>query len=243
MGINPPPVPELADTILQAYFRYRSAVLPSVPHPRYKDIAEKVLAAGGSAPGHNGIPYEAYQQGVELVTEALSLAVLAAHHDPAVLDVMLGPTVDLFLWIPKKARADRTDGQRPLQLPTCFRKLFGSVITEVVAPQVEPKFSEWQASVKGGSCAGNISGAFEHLGGFDEPVHGPRGALWCGVLGEAAEGAEAAYAHAGKAGLRACPAVGGGTGGPEQGLRTDGHGLVAQGHGRMEVPGVGAEGL
>ena len=200
-------MPELADTILQAYFRYRSAVLPSVPHPRYKDIAEKVLAAGGFAPGHNGIPYEAYHQGVELVTEALTLAVLAAHHDPAVLDVMLGPNVDLLLWIPKKAGADRTDGQRPLQLPTCFRRLFGSVITEMVAPQVEPKFSEWQASVKGGSCAGNISGAFEHLGGFDEPVHGPRGALWCGVLGEAAEGAEAACAHAGRAGLRACPAV------------------------------------
>ena len=56
----------------------------------------------------------------------------------------------------------------------------------MVAPQIEPKFSEWQASVKGGSCARNISGAFEHLGGFDEPVHGPRGTLWCGVLGEAA---------------------------------------------------------
>ena len=202
-----PPVPGFADTILQANFRDRSAVLPSVPRPRYKDIAAKVLAAGGPAPGHNGVPYEAYHQGVELVTEALSLAVLAVHHDPAVLDVMLGPNVDLLLWIPKKAGADRADGQRPLQLPTCFRRLFGSVITEMVAPQVEPKFSEWQASVKGGSCAENISGAFEHLGGFDEPVHGPRGALWHGVLGEAVEGAEAACAHAGRAGLRACPAV------------------------------------
>ena len=206
MGVDPP-VPGFADTILQAYFRDRSAVLPSVPRPRFEDIAAKVLAAGGSAPGHNGVPYEAYHQGVELVTEALSLAVLAVHHDPAVLDVMLGPNVDLLLWIPKKADADRADGQRPLHLPTCFRRLFGSVITEIVAPQVEPKFSEWQAAVKGGSCAENISGAFEHLGGFDELVHGPRGALWCGVLGEAVEGAEATCAHAGSAGLRACPAV------------------------------------
>ena len=202
-----PPVPEFADTTLRAYFRDRGAVLPDVPRPLSRDIAEKVLAAGGSAPGHNGVPYEAYHQGVELVTEALSLAVLAAHHGPAVLDVMLGPNVDLLLWIHKKAGADRPDGQRPLRLPTCFRRLFGRVITAMVAPQVEPRFSEWQALVKGGSCARNISGAFEHLGGFDEPVHKPRGTLWRGVLGEAAEGAEAACAHAGRAGLRTCPAV------------------------------------
>ena len=74
-----PPVPELANTIVQAYFRDRDAALPDVPRPCSRDIAEKVLAAGGSAPEHNGIPYEAYHQGVELVTEALTLAVLAAH--------------------------------------------------------------------------------------------------------------------------------------------------------------------
>ena len=213
-----PPVPELADTILQAYFRDRDAALPDVPHPCSRDIAKKVLAAGGSAPGHNGIPYEAYHQGIELVTETLTLAVLAAHHDPAVLDVMLGPNVDLLFWIPKKAGADRPDGQRPLQLPKCFRRLFGSVVTAMVAPQVELRFSEWQASVKGGSCAKKIFRALEHLGGSDEPVHGPAGTLWGGVLGDAAEGAEAACAQAGRAGLRMCPAV--------VRLRADGHGLA-----------------
>ena len=45
--------------------------------------------------------YEVYHQGAELVAEALSMAVLAAHHDPAVLETMLGPNVDLLLWIPK----------------------------------------------------------------------------------------------------------------------------------------------
>ena len=206
-----PPMLEFADTILEAYFRDRSASLPDVPRPSSRDIAGAghVLAAGGSAPGHNGIPYEAYHQGAELVTEALALAVLAAHHDPAVLDTMLGPNMDLLLllWIPKKAGADRPDGQRPLHLPTCFRRLFGSVITSMVAPQVEPRSSEWQVSVKGGSCARNITSAFEHLGGFDEPVHSPAGTLWKGVLGDAAEGAEAACVHAGKSNLRACPAV------------------------------------
>ena len=177
-------MPEFADAILQAYFRGRDAELPGVPNPCPRDVAGKVLAAGGSAPGYNGVPYEAYHQGVELVTEALSLAVLAAHHDPAVLDVMLGPNVDLLLWIPKKAGADRPDGQRPLQLPTCFRRLFGSVLTAMVAPTIEPRFSEWQASVRGGSCARNISRAFEHLAGYDEPVHAPRGTLWRDVLGE-----------------------------------------------------------
>ena len=62
-------MPGLAGTILQAYFRGRSAELPDVPRPRYEDIAAKVLAAGGSAPGHNGVPYEAYRQCVELVTQ------------------------------------------------------------------------------------------------------------------------------------------------------------------------------
>ena len=172
-----------------------------------KNIAGHVLAVSGSAPGHNGIPYEAYHQGVEPVTEALAQAVLAAHHDPPVLDVTLGPNVDLLLWIPKKAGADRPDGQRPLQLPICFRRLFGSVISSMVAPQVEPRFSERQASVKGGNCAENITGAFEHLGGFDEPAHSPAGPLWRGVLGDAAEGAEAACARARKSSLRACPAM------------------------------------
>ena len=172
-----PPMPELADTILGAYFLDRSASLPDVPRPCSRDIAGHVLAAGGSAPRHNGIPYEAYHQGVELVTDALALAVPAAHHDPAVLDKMLGPSVDLLLWILKKAGADRPDVQRPLQLPTCFWTLSGSVVTSMVAPQVEPRFSEWQASVKGCSCARNTTSAFEHLGGFDEPVHGPAGAL------------------------------------------------------------------
>ena len=202
-----PLVPNFADTILRAYFRGRSAGLPDTPDPCPRAVAGKVLEAGGSAPGYNGVPYEAYHQGVELVAEALSLAVLAAHHDPAVLDVMLGPNVDLLLWIPKKAGADRPDGQRPLQLPTCFRRLFGSVLTAMVAPQIEPKFSEWQASVRGSSCARNISSAFEHLAGFDEPVHATRGALWRGVLGEAAEGVESACASADAAGLRNCPAV------------------------------------
>ena len=202
-----PPVPGYADTILQTYFRDRAVELPDAPDPRPTDVAEKLLGAGGSAPGYDGIPYEAYHQGVELVTEALTLAVLAAHHDPAILDVMLGPNVDLLLWIPKKAGADRPDGQRPLQLPTCFRRLFGSVLTAMIAPAVEPKFSEWQASVKGGSCARNISSAFEHLAGYDEPVHAPRGALWRGVLGEATEGVEAACARADEPGLRRCPGV------------------------------------
>ena len=68
-------MPELADTILDAYFRDRSVTLPAVPCPSSRDIAARILAAGGSAPGHTGIPFEAYHQGVELVTEALALAV------------------------------------------------------------------------------------------------------------------------------------------------------------------------
>ena len=49
-----PRMPELADTILDAYLRDRSATLPAVPCPSSRDIAGQILAAGGSAPGHNG---------------------------------------------------------------------------------------------------------------------------------------------------------------------------------------------
>ena len=202
-----PPMPELANKILDAYFRDRSVTLPAVPCPSSRDIAGQILAAGGSATGHNGIPYEAYHQGVELATEALALAVFAAHHDPPVLDVMLDPNVDLLLWTPKKAGADRPDGQRRLQLPTCFRMLFGSFITLMVAPQVEPRFSEWQASVKGGTCAMNVISAFEHLAGLDEPIHRSPGLLWRDVLDDAADSAEDAHARTGRPDLRASPAV------------------------------------
>ena len=237
-----PRMPELADTIVDAYFRDRSVTLPAVPCPSSRDIAGQILAAGGSAPGHNGIPYEAYRQGVELVTEALALAVFAAHHEPPVLDIMLGPNVDLLLWIPKKAGADRLGGQLKGALPTCFRRLFGSVITSMVAPQVEPRFSEWQASVKGGSCAKNVTSAFEHLGGLDEPIHRPLVPLWRDVLGDAADGAEEACAHAWKPDLRASPAVRNSRG-PEQGLRADGRGLASKGHGQLEIPSVGQGGF
>ena len=97
-----PEVPGHVREILGAYFAGRKASLPEVPTPDPRAIAGIVLSAGGSAPGHNGVPYEVYHQGAELVAEALSLAVLAAHHDPAVLETMLGPNVDLLLWIPRR---------------------------------------------------------------------------------------------------------------------------------------------
>ena len=60
-------MPGFADTILQAYFRGKGAALPDVPNPCSRDVAGRVLAAGGSAPGYNGVPYEAY------ITRALNL--------------------------------------------------------------------------------------------------------------------------------------------------------------------------
>ena len=78
------------------------------------------------------------------------------------LATVLGEPVDLLVWVPKKADAEYADGQRPLELPPCLHRLFGSAIMEEVGPAVEPQLSEDQAAIRGGSCGRNIASAFRH---------------------------------------------------------------------------------
>ncbi len=103
-----------------------------------------------------------------------------------VLCRVLGSNTDLLLWIPKKEGAEKPDGQRPLQLPTCFRRLFGSIIMGIVGPIVEPQLSHRQASVRGGSCGPHVSPAYRHFAGYTTQNNGRLGRLWNSDLAAAA---------------------------------------------------------
>ena len=75
----------------------------------------------------------------------------------------IGPSRDLLIWIPKKEGADLPAGQRPLQLPSCLRRVFGGCLIGIVGPAIEPGFTRDQSAIKGGSCARNIGLAYQHL--------------------------------------------------------------------------------
>ena len=76
---------------------------------------------------------------------------------------------------------------RPLQLPTCLRRLFGAALASVVGPAVEPHMRDDQAAKAGGSCGPNIRRAYQHL---EAQMRTPRdtGSLWNYILGECQNG-------------------------------------------------------
>ena len=71
---------------------------------------------------------------------------------------------------------------RPLQLPTCIRRLFGAALASVVGPVVEPHMCDDQAAKAGGSCGPNIRRAYQHL---EANMAEPRGTgrLWNDMMG------------------------------------------------------------
>ena len=103
---------------------------------------------------------------------------------PNLLDAVLGPALDLEVWIPKTVGDTRVMTQRPLQLPTTVRRTFGAAGTRVITPAVEPSLELAQAAVKGGSRARNIRAAFDHLEVADSiGEDGPGFCLWaCTIL-------------------------------------------------------------
>ena len=72
---------------------------------------------------------------------------------------------------------------RPLQLPTCIRRLFGAALANVVGPAVEPHMCDDQAAKAGGSCGPDIRWAYQHL---EAKMADPRGTgqLWNDMLGD-----------------------------------------------------------
>ena len=149
--------------LLDRYFAggRRSAV--GVRPPSRAKLLGLILAQRGSAPGWDGIPYEVLGQGAHLITEILLQAFHAARSSPEELRATLGAALDLLIWIPKTEGDPSVLAQRPLQLPTCLRRLFGAALAEVSGPVLEPQLSAFQAAKKGGSCGPNIRQLYDHL--------------------------------------------------------------------------------
>ena len=62
------------------------------------------------------------------------------------MDVVLGPNLDLLVWIPKKPNPRTADMCRPLQLPSCLRRLFGAAVAATVGPVLEQRLTADQSS-------------------------------------------------------------------------------------------------
>ena len=98
----------------------------------------------------------------------------------------LGPSHDLLVWIPKEEGADHPEALRGLQLPTCWRRVFGAILAATVAPLIEPHLSISQTGVRHGECCTNIREAFNHLGSPDQQPP-PTTQLWTDLLGPLAD--------------------------------------------------------
>ena len=131
-------------------------------------------------------PYEVYHHSVSFVATLIGQAFHIA--DLPQLDVAqtLGPSIDLGVWIPKNEGAGTTSGQRPLQLPSTLRCIFGGCIMAVVGPAIEPLLSAHQSAIRGGSCCPNISNAVYHLASCPCGAPPVPGSLWSDKLGDIA---------------------------------------------------------
>ena len=149
-----PGLPTEAARLPRIYFPHRGrANLPAKPASTWGKLCALILAPAGSAPGVDGEPWEAYHVGSRFVAALLAQGTYAADMSDELLTVVLGPSVDLLVWIPKHPGAEWPNDLRPLQLPTCFRRLFGAAMADLVGPELEPQLSVDQAAVKGGQWA------------------------------------------------------------------------------------------
>ncbi len=169
-----PSLPARADRILDYYFCSRPS-MAAIPPPTTAAVLGHILHPGGSAPGCDGACYEALHFASNMVAHLLAQAIHAAALDSPLLQHVLGPSVDLLVWIVKAPGADTPAGLRPLQLPSCFRRLFGAVLAGAAGPAVEPHLCTHQAAIAGGTCGPNVASAFAHLGGDSAPPTSPDG--------------------------------------------------------------------
>eukprot|EP00969_Alexandrium_andersonii_P255662 11301449-Alexandrium_andersonii.AAC.1 len=64
---------------------------------------------------------------------------------PSSLD-FLGPSIDVLIWIPKVLQPEWPAQLRPLQMPTCFRRLVGAMLADAAGPVVEQLLSSSQTA-------------------------------------------------------------------------------------------------
>ena len=168
---------EDASLFLQAYCHGRRHGVPIKIPITLTMLRGCVLRACGSAPGVDGTPYEAYHLHRPFFAAILGQVFLCLsenqRNDPrgflaSSLDVVLGPSIDLLVWIPKTAWDHRVTQQRLLQLPNCMRRLFGSACAHLLAPAIEPSLEPGQAAIAGGDCYRNIAAAHRHLASLED---------------------------------------------------------------------------
>ena len=177
-----PPAPECGQSILNAYFENRPR-LENIWLPTWDGLANVVVQPSGSAPGRDGIPNETFHHGIMFVSCFIGQAFYAAQISNTAIERVLGPSIDILVWILKGKGGERPSDMRPLQFPTCFRRLFGVALASVVGPAVERHLCNDQAAKAGGSCGPNIRRAYQHL---EAGLHHPRsaGSLWFNMLGD-----------------------------------------------------------
>ena len=147
--------PPAAQALIDHYFDNGTRRADVVRPPSRARLISLVLAQRGSAPGADGVPYEVLAQGAMYVAALLESAFLAAADSPDRLRATLGAAIDLLVWIPKAEGSLLVSAQRPLQLPSCLRRLFGAALAAVAGPVVEPLMPPHQAAKRGGSCGPN----------------------------------------------------------------------------------------
>ena len=160
-----------------------AAPYPTSPIPALGTALGAVLAAGGSAPGADGTPYEVYHHGARFVATLLIQAFHVAARSPEAHVDILGAWPELLLWIPKLANASTAHQMRPLQLPPCLQRLLGTTLTAHVGPSIESRLTPFQAAKRGGHCGGNIQALLTHLTSRAPPTSAPSHAMMRTLLG------------------------------------------------------------
>ena len=109
-------------------------------------------------------PYEVYHYGALFVAHLVG----QCHYADGSREYwrILGPAIELLIWIPKKADADTVNGQRPLQLPPCLHRIYGSSVMECTGPAAEPLLTSDQAAIRGSDCGRNLRKVSAFLGEF-----------------------------------------------------------------------------
>ncbi|MFM7979973.1 MAG: hypothetical protein ACKPKO_11725, partial [Candidatus Fonsibacter sp.] len=129
----------------------------------------------------------------------LAEALRAAEEGLWSLQRVIGPAEDMLIWIPKPGAQRGPSALRPLQLPTCLRRLFGTVVADLVGPLVEPLLCRDQMAKKGGDMGLNVRVAVAHL---SRPPRDGLGianeALWKAVMGRTADAFPSCFAAYGR---------------------------------------------